>query len=336
MASTQRVQVQGGVTWTVVDGDGHVIGPVEEYLEFARQSEYSPNTVRSYARSLALWSTHLEQHRRGWGAVVLADFGSFLQALRAGEVGSGVVSLRPARRVADATVAARVRPVMSFYRFHAAVGVKTASFLCEQAHARPGRYLPFLEHVARRQGRQRSRVRVRVQPREVPVLTPGQVDALVAAEREFLRFKKINTVGRPLTMDQGDLYDVLQLDNRADRVLPNGWCTLPPKQVCNRGNACLSCDKFVTDASHATELRRQLTETDRLVDQRKAAFLTRYGTPMDDDNVWLHGCQTEAQSLRQILLAIQDVTDTSSALRGAGVTDRHQPTDRTCQKDDPE
>ncbi len=62
------------------------------------------------------------------------------------------------------------------------------------------------------------------------------------AEREFLRFKKITTDGRPLPMDQGDLYDVLQLDKRTDRVLPNGWCMLPPKQVCNRGNACLSCD----------------------------------------------------------------------------------------------
>lgn len=185
LAATQRVQVPGGVTWTVVDGDGRVISPVEEYLEFARQSDYSPNTVRSYARSLALWSTHLEQHGRCWDSVVLTDFGSFLQALRAGDIGSDVVALRSGRSVADATVAARVRPVMSFYRFHAAMGVHAASFLYEEVHARPGRYLPFLEHVARRQGRQRSRVRVRVQPREVPVLTPGQVDALIGAEATF-------------------------------------------------------------------------------------------------------------------------------------------------------
>ena len=145
------------------------------------------------------------------------------------------------------------------------------------------------------------------------------------AEREFLRFKKITTEGQPLPMDPGDLYDVLQLDQRADRVLPNGWCMLPPKQVCNRGNACLSCDKFVTDASHEPELRRQLDDTDRLMNQRKTAFLTKYGTPMGDDNVWLHGRHTEAQSLRQILLAIHDVTDTSTAVRGAGTPDRpHQ------------
>ncbi|MDJ0362226.1 site-specific integrase [Rhodococcus sp. H29-C3] len=145
------------------------------------------------------------------------------------------------------------------------------------------------------------------------------------AEREFLRFKKVTTDGRPLSVDPSDLYDVLQLDRRADRVLPNGWCMLPPKQVCNRGNACLSCDKFVTDASHAPALRGQLTDTERLVEQREAAFLARYGTPMGEDNIWLQGRAAETTSLQQILLAIEDVSDTAQAVRGAGANDRTQP-----------
>ncbi|MDP9444749.1 MAG: site-specific integrase [Actinomycetota bacterium] len=144
------------------------------------------------------------------------------------------------------------------------------------------------------------------------------------AEREFLRFKKVTTDGRPLPMDQGDLYDVLQLDKRADRVLPNGWCMLPPKQVCNRGNACLSCDKFVTDASHGPELRRQLADTERLVGQRKRTFLAKYGAEMDKANVWLQGREAEARSLRRILLSIEDITNTTQAVRGAGVNDRGQ------------
>ena len=185
VASTQRVKFPGGITWTVVDGDGHVVPPVESYLEYARQSGYSPNTVRSYAKSLALWSTHLETRGRCWDAVQLTDFGSFLQSLRAGDVGSGAVTLRPGRKVADSTVAARVRPVMSFYRFHASMGVPAASFLYEQVDSRQGRYLPFLEHVARRQGRRQARVRVRVQPREAPVLEPSTINALIGVEAQF-------------------------------------------------------------------------------------------------------------------------------------------------------
>lgn len=182
MASMQRVTWSGGVTWTVVDDEGLVIMPVESYLDFARQSDYSPNTIRSYAKSLALWSTHLAQRDQDWESVALADFGTFLQSLRGGEVGSPTIALRPTAAVADSTVAARVRPVMSFYRFHAAMGVQTASFPYEQVNARPGRYLPFLEHVARREGRRRSRIKVRVRPREAPVLDPAVLTALTCAE----------------------------------------------------------------------------------------------------------------------------------------------------------
>ncbi|MDJ0362225.1 tyrosine-type recombinase/integrase [Rhodococcus sp. H29-C3] len=185
MAATQRVTFQDVVTWTVVDDVGKVIEPVEAYLDFARQSDYSPNTIRAYAKSLALWSTHLASCNRAWDAVQLTDFGSFLQALRAGRVGSRTVALERGRVVSDATVAARVRPVMSFYRFHASMGVPAASFLYEQVHARPGRYLPFLEHVARRQTRRKSQVRVRVRPREVPVLEPVNVKSLIASEASF-------------------------------------------------------------------------------------------------------------------------------------------------------
>ena len=59
------------------------------------------------------------------------------------------------------------------------------------------------------------------------------------------------TLDRPVTADPSDLFDLLQLDQRADRILPNGWCMLPPKQTCSRGNACLTCDKFATDATHS-------------------------------------------------------------------------------------
>ena len=105
---------------------------------------------------------------------------------------------------------------------------------------------------------------------------------------------------------------------------------LPPKQACNRGNACLSCDKFATDASHESELRRQLSDTEKLVERRKAAFLHKYGTPMSTDNVWLQGREEESTSLRRILLSIKDVSGTSDVVRGAGVNDTpaETPNDR--------
>lgn len=87
-------------------------------------------------------------------------------------------------------------------------------------------------------------------------------------EEEFLPYKKVTRDGRTASIDSSDLSDLIQLDKRADRILPNGWCTLPPKHLCDKGNACLSCSKFITDATHAPKLRTQLTDTETLIEHR--------------------------------------------------------------------
>jgi hypothetical protein len=49
----------GGSTWTVLDPEHRVVGPAEEFLEYLRVQGTSPNTVKSYARALALWWSYL-------------------------------------------------------------------------------------------------------------------------------------------------------------------------------------------------------------------------------------------------------------------------------------
>lgn len=160
-----------------------------------------------------------------------------------------------------------------------------------------------------------------------PAMTMHYAQTLTeTAEREFLRFKKVTADGRTVETPTIDLYDLLHLDTRADRVLPNGWCALPPKQVCTKGNACLSCDKFVTDAHHTAELTRQLADTERLIEARQEQFTKRFGTPMPDDNIWLSGRRAETTALRKVLVALEDITvhadGTTRGLRGAGTPDR--------------
>ena len=187
MAVTQRVVSGPEKTWTVLDAELEVVGPVEQYLEFMRGQGYSPNTVKAYARAMALWWTFLEQRRADWQSVQLADFGAFLQRLREGSVEAPVRPLIPERRMSDSTVACRVRAVMGFYRFQAAVGVPAAAFLYETVRSRPGPYLPFLEHVARQHGRRRSVLRVRAAAKPPPVLLPDQIEALCDAEARWDR-----------------------------------------------------------------------------------------------------------------------------------------------------
>src|ERR1700731_3510600 len=128
-----------------------------------------------------------------------------------------------------------------------------------------------------------------------PAMTMHYAQTLAEThEAEFLRYRKITADARDLQASPRDLYDMLQLDQRTDRILPNGWCLLPPRQACDRGNACLTCSKFATDATLLPELRAQEDRTLALIDTRQAAFTERTGRPMAPGNVWLDGRHREA------------------------------------------
>ena len=74
------------------------------------------------------------------------------------------------------------------------------------------------------------------------------------AEQAFLATVKLRADGTRVTFSRED-HDAMHLLGRADRILPNGWCLLPPLQSCGKGNACLTCAVFVTDQTHQQALR---------------------------------------------------------------------------------
>ena len=137
-------------------------------------------------------------------------------------------------------------------------------------------------------------------------------------EREFLRLAKVKRDGRALELDPRDVYDLIGLDTRTDRILPNGICLLPPLQACERGNACLTCDHFATDASYLDEHEQQLGKLVELIEQRQTLFERRTGVPMGEDNVWLQGRRREQRALGDIITALRQPGAGARAMRGAG------------------
>jgi integrase len=142
------------------------------------------------------------------------------------------------------------------------------------------------------------------------------------AEREFLAMVKIGRDGRQVGMDRRDMLDLLQLDRRTDRILPNGYCLLPPVRSCDKGNACHGCDHFATDRSHLPEIRRQLSATEQLIRQRQQQHTARYGEPMSDSNIWLEQRHAEIRSMQLEISALEALGDNSSVVRGPGVCGR--------------
>jgi integrase len=135
------------------------------------------------------------------------------------------------------------------------------------------------------------------------------------AEQAFLATVKLRADGTKIAISRED-HDILHLFDRADRLLPHGWCLLPPLQTCDKGNACLTCSVFATDDTHRPALERQLAETGELITRATAAFRERHGRPMPDDNVWLAQRRAEQQALARLLTTMQSAP--GRAVQGAG------------------
>jgi site-specific recombinase XerD len=180
---SQRLALSSGErTWTVLGKDHRMVEPAEEYLEYLRAQQASPNTVKSYARALALWWQYLDAFDLRWDAVALADFGGFLTWLRTGDEPEVVSIERRSARFAESTIAARLRAVISCYDYHVLNGLDVGRDLHRITHRGGGRYKPLLEHIARRKGRRQAVIGVR-HPRQgaPPILTPQQIECIYEA-----------------------------------------------------------------------------------------------------------------------------------------------------------
>lgn len=119
MARTQKVSLgDGSVTWTVLDRDYAVVKPVEDWLEWLRVAcACSPNTVKSYARGLALWWHYLEETKVDWRDPGLTALSGFIGWLGNGDLPTAC--LRPAKTAtcSPRTVSLRLAALTSFYEW---------------------------------------------------------------------------------------------------------------------------------------------------------------------------------------------------------------------------
>ena len=123
-----------------------------------------------------------------------------------------------------------------------------------------------------------------------------------------------------------------QLDKRTDRILPNGWCLLPPRQLCDQGQR-LPDLRQVRHRRHlpARADAPSTTAPGQLIDHRQPPSPPAPARTMGEDNVWLAGRRQEQHALDPSSppwSSRHQPTATSSAVRGAGTAAR---TDRDRQ-----
>ena len=142
------VPVTGVESWTVLDDDLVMVQPAERFLAHLSAIERSPNTLRAYAHSLALWFEWLGLRERAWDAAEVEDVSEFVRWLRAPADNVIVLDVSASRR-AESTVNRHLAAVFAFYDFHARAGVELAASLVAWRRVPRGSYKPFLHHVTK-------------------------------------------------------------------------------------------------------------------------------------------------------------------------------------------
>lgn len=174
------VPVTAVESWTVVDADFATVEPAERYLAYLAAIERSPNTVRAYAQSLAMWFEFLGLRNVDWVGAVVEDVSGFVTWLRAPAVNVIVFDSSAARR-AESTVNRHLAAVFGFYDFHARTGVVLAESLVAWRRVPRGSFKPFLHHVTKGRPIPTRPVKLTV-PRRLPVtLSVEQVTVILAA-----------------------------------------------------------------------------------------------------------------------------------------------------------
>jgi integrase len=180
--------VTEAVSWTVLDGDGEPVAPVEKYLAYLAALERSPNTVRAYACSLKLWFEFLDAVGVDWATAGVEDVARFVSWLRAPADNVIVLEAGTARRSAS-TVNRHLAGVFGFYEHHARAGVAVAADLVAWRRVSRGSYKPLLHHVTKGRPIPTRPVKLAVVRRSPRTLEAAEVVAvLVACERARDRF----------------------------------------------------------------------------------------------------------------------------------------------------
>jgi site-specific recombinase XerD len=170
----------GAESWTVVDDQLAPVVPAQRFLAHLAAIERSPNSVKAYAHSLALWFEFLALRDAGWESAGVEDVAGWVRWLRAPANNVIVLGAGAARR-SESTVNRHLAALFAFYDFHARAGVALAESLVAWRRVPRGSYKPFLRHATAGQPVPTRPVKLKAPQRLPRTLTVEQVTAVLGA-----------------------------------------------------------------------------------------------------------------------------------------------------------
>ena len=182
MVKVQRVRIpdSGEVTWLVLGNDYLPIQPIQEFLDYLRSVERSPNTIRSYAYHLKLYWEYLGDSQKDWIHVKVSDLADFITWLRSPHPGTISIQQQEAKRT-EATVNLIITSVAMFYDYQERLGA-VENIPLYSSQMQPGRrYKSFLHHISKGRPVRTRLLKLKEPKRRIETLSKEEVSALIVA-----------------------------------------------------------------------------------------------------------------------------------------------------------
>lgn len=173
-------------SWTVLDGYGAPVTPIERYLAYLTQIERSPNTVKAYAHDLKDWFVFLGAQNLDWCEVRLENVAEFVAWLRRPpQLRDGTVPILPSveHHCTESTVNRKLSALSAFYQHAARHGVDLGELLrtWQPAGGRGSGWKPFLHHISKGKPQARRAIVLSAQSKLPRVLSAAEVQTILDA-----------------------------------------------------------------------------------------------------------------------------------------------------------
>nr|WP_199298357.1 tyrosine-type recombinase/integrase [Leptolyngbya sp. FACHB-17] len=165
----------------VLGDDFLPVEPIEEYLNYLRNVERSPHTIKAYAFHLKLYWDYLHDRHLDWTAVSVVELADFMSWLRSPSPIDVVSMQEQQAKRTESTINAILTAVCMLYDFHEQAG-NAPHIPLYRSRVMPGRrYKSFLHHITKGKPVRTRLLKLKV-PRRAPKTFPdSQMEQLVSA-----------------------------------------------------------------------------------------------------------------------------------------------------------
>ncbi|MEA5516959.1 tyrosine-type recombinase/integrase [Nodularia sp. UHCC 0506] len=181
MQVNKGITTEGREIWMVLNDDYSPVIPIYDYLRYLENKNYSPNTIKAYARNLKLYWEFLESREIDWIQITILKLSEFIHWLKTSS--SKIINLSsPRMGRTEKTINHILKTVKSFYEFQTRLGVTEPINFYQAKRIDPSKmkYKSVLHHT--QTGIIKTNILKLKEPRTFPgCLTKEQVRKLIDA-----------------------------------------------------------------------------------------------------------------------------------------------------------